>query len=94
MRNALRLAAALALPAALSLAGGAFADPMAVDHPMSASPMSASPMAATPMATDSMAADAKAKPKMKPHAKKKPAPGAMGTDAMAPAPASTGAMGH
>ena len=98
MKNALRFAAALALPVALGFAGVAAADPMAADHPMSASPMAASPMAATPMATtpmatDSMAAGAKAKPKMKHHAKKAPATGgAMGADAMASP--TTGAMGH
>ena len=95
MKYALRLAAALAFPAALGLAGAAAADPMSAAPmsaaPMAASSMAASPMAASPMAADSMAAGAKAKPKMKAHAKKKaPAAGAMGTDAMS----STGAMGH
>ena len=95
MKHVLRFAAAVTVPAALSLAGLANADPMAAARPMSASPMAASPMAASPMATspmaaDAMSSDAKSKPKMKHHGKKPtPATGAMST-----APTSTGAMGH
>ena len=59
MKNALRLLSALALPAALGLAGAAIADPMAAEHPMSAAPMAAGhPMGASAMASDAMAAPA------------------------------------